>query len=156
MFKHLILAAMLMAAATGLAQTQHKLPSNDQLLSQATSFYIESRTFYMKPEQLQSALLHHSEFKDWDLQITENKKLADIVISVRRVQFQNNFDYTLTDQATGTIVMAGQVNSLFGTVYGKIANDIVGKLKKIRTSSTPQPSPQKEPTAEKNSDQTSS
>ena len=73
MFKHLILAAMLMAAAAGLAQTQHKLPSNDQLLSQATSFYIESRTFYMKPEQLQSALLHHSEFKDWDLQITENK-----------------------------------------------------------------------------------
>jgi hypothetical protein len=48
------------------------------------------------------------------------------------VPFTNHFTYTVTDRATDTIVMAGKVDSLAGTVYGLIADEIVHKMKVFR------------------------
>lgn len=122
------------------------IPSNNELITRAKLIYISSQTFYMKHEQLEKALLSHKEFGAWDLQITNKERAADLIINVRRVQFQNNFVYTVTDRVSETVVMAGQVNSFFGTAFGKIADDIIHKMKVAHKALQP-PAPKRDETA---------
>lgn len=114
---------------------------NKELVSKARTFYVDSDTFYMKPEALQSSLLGRAEFKAWDLQITSKAGLADLLIKVRRIPFSNHFTYTVKDRETETIVMAGKVDSLAGTVYGLIADEIVHKMKVLRGNPLPAQQP---------------
>ena len=134
--KSLVLAflvAMFALAMMELGRAQaHRLPSNKELVSRAQNVYVESDTFYMKRENLESSLLGRNEFKAWEIQITEKQEMADLLIRVRRVPFTNHFTYTVTDRATDTVVMAGKVDSLAGTVYGLIADEIVHKMKAYR------------------------
>ena len=135
--KSLLLIPLLAATVQlGLAQDQDKdtrrLPTNRELVARAQSVFVQSDTFYMKRENLQSSLLGRKEFKAWDMQITGKPQLADLLIRVRRVPFTNHFTYTVTDRVTDTIVIAGKVDSLAGTVYGLIADEIVHKMKVFR------------------------
>ena|ERR1700760_3128462 len=130
--KRFLLFALLLISAAGFAQDNAKLPDNKTLVAKAHSFYIDSDSFYMKREALESSLLGQAEFKTWDLQITGRKNLADMLVHVKRVPFSNHFSYTVTDRETETIVMAGKVDSLAGTVYGQIAKEIVHKMKVLR------------------------
>ena len=91
----------------------------------------------MKREALESSLLGQKEFKAWDLQITGRQELADMVVRVKRVPFSNHFSYTVTDRETDTIVMAGKVDSLRGTVYGRVAKEIVEKMVALRGNPLP-------------------
>jgi hypothetical protein len=128
-----LLVALFVLAMMELGRAQaHRLPSNKELVSRAQSFYVESDTFYMKRENLESSLLGRDEFKAWEMQITEKPELADLLVRVRRVPFTNHFTYTVTDRATETVVMAGKVDSLAGTVYGLVADEIVHKMKVFR------------------------
>ncbi len=108
------------------------LPTNKELVSRARSVYVESDTFYMKREHLESSLLGRKEFIAWDMRVTEEKNLADLLITVKRVPFSNHFNYTVTHRTTQTTVMAGKVDSLAGRVYGLIADEIVHKMKEFR------------------------
>jgi hypothetical protein len=121
----------------GRGQEGRRLPTNKELVSRAQSVYVQSDTFYMKRENLQSSLLGRAEFKAWDIQVTGKPELADLLIRVRRVPFTNHFTYAVTDRATDTIVMAGKVDSLAGTVYGLIADEIVHKMKVFRGDPLP-------------------
>lgn len=140
MKKYLFLS-LLLTISTAWAQQSNRLPDNRTLISNAHSFYVQTDTFYMKREALESSLLGQPEFKAWDLQITGKEELADMVVRVKRVPFSNHFSYTVTDRGTDTIVMAGKVDSLAGTVYGRIAWEIVDKMKTFRGNPLP---PQKE------------
>jgi hypothetical protein len=124
--------ALLALVKSGSAQDPRRLPTNKELVAKAQSVYVQSDSFYMKRENLESSLLGRAEFKAWDMQITGKRDLADLLIRVRRVPFTNHFTYTVTDRATDTIVMAGKVDSLAGTVYGLIADEIVHKMKVFR------------------------
>lgn len=109
-----------------------RVPDNKELVTKAKSFYVYSDTFFMKREQLESSLLGRAEFKAWNLQVSGSEERADMIIHVQRIPFTNHFTYTVTDGGTDTIVMAGEVDSLAGTVYGLIADEIVQKMKAIR------------------------
>lgn len=135
--KKYIFLSLLVAVSTAWAQPSHRLPDNRELVSQAHSFYVQSDTFYMKREALESSLLGQPEFKAWDLQITGKQELADMLVRVKRVPFSNHFSYTVTDRSTDTIVMAGKVDSLAGTVYGCIAKEIVEKMMVLRGDPMP-------------------
>ena len=124
--------ALLALVKLASAQDTRRLPTNKELVTRAQSIYVQSDSFYMKRENLESSLLGRAEFKAWDMQITGKHELADLLIRVRRVPFTNHFTYTVTDRATDTIVMAGKVDSLAGTVYGLIADEIVHKMKVFR------------------------
>jgi hypothetical protein len=126
------LALMAFISSVGLAQQGSRLPDNRELVTKARSYYVETDTFYMKREALESSLLGQKEFKAWDLQVTGRKDLADMIVRVKRVPFSNHFSYTVTDRETDTIVMAGKVDSLAGTVYGRIAKEIVDKMVALR------------------------
>jgi hypothetical protein len=137
---------MAVAAGAGFGQGNSRLPDNKELATRAKSFFIHSDTFFMKREQLESSLLGRAEFKAWELQITNKKELADLHVRVRRIPFTNHFSYTVTDRATDTVIMAGQVDSLAGTVHGLIADEIVHKMKVYRGEPAQQQKPQQQPT----------
>ena len=131
--KRLLLFTFVLAiCSASFAQQSSRLPDNRELVSRARSYYVETDTFYMKREALESSLLGQAEFKAWNLQITGRQELADMVVRVKRVPFSNHFSYTVTDRETDTIVMAGKVDSLRGTVYGRVAKEIVEKMVALR------------------------
>jgi hypothetical protein len=133
----LFLTLIAFISSAGFAQQSSRLPDNRELVTKARSYYVETDTFYMKREALESSLLGQAEFKAWDLQVTGKKDLADMIVRVKRVPFSNHFSYTVTDSNTETIVMAGKVDSLAGTVYGRIAKEIVEKMKVLRGDPLP-------------------
>jgi hypothetical protein len=133
MKRYLFLSLLLTTSFAAFAQSS-RIPSNRELVASARSYYVDSDTFYMKREALESSLLGQAEFKAWELQITGHKGLADMIVRVKRVPFSNHFSYTVTDRATDTVVMAGKVDSLAGTVYGRIAREIVDKMVALRGS----------------------
>src|SRR5258708_1919926 len=133
----ILIFLMVVAVGVGFGQGNSRLPDNKELATRAKSFFIRSDTFFMKREQLESSLLGRAEFKAWDLQTTKRKELADLHVGVRRIPFTNHFSYTVTDRATDTVVMAGQVDSLAGTVHGLIADEIVHKMKVYRGDQIP-------------------
>ena len=136
--KRFLLAVFIFTTAfSAFGQSDSRIPDNRALITRARSFYVESDSFYMKREALESSLLGQAEFKAWDLQITERADLADMIVHVKRVPFSNHFSYTVRDRATDTIVMAGKVDSLAGTVYGRIAKEIVEKMVALRGSPFP-------------------
>jgi hypothetical protein len=147
MKRFLFLTLISLISSVGFAQQGSRLPDNKELVSKARSFYVDSDTFYMKPEALQSSLLGRTEFKAWDLQVTGRRDLADLVVRVHRIPFSNHFTYTVTDRETATIVMAGKVDSLAGTVYGLIADEIVHKMKVLRGDPLAAPKPEQQPAA---------
>jgi hypothetical protein len=130
--KRFFLLSIILISSVDFAQQSSRLPDNKELVSRARSYYVETDTFYMKREALESSLLGQAEFKAWNLQITGKQELADMVVRVKRVPFSNHFSYTVTDRETDTIVMAGKVDSLRGTVYGRVAKEIVEKMVALR------------------------
>jgi hypothetical protein len=134
MLKNVIILLTVLAAcgATVAQDREESIPDNKELVSAARTIHVESDTFYMKRENLESSLLGRAEFKAWDMRVTGRRDLADLLILVKRVPFTNHFTYTVTDRRTETIVMAGKIDSLAGTVYGLIADEIVHKMKQLR------------------------
>jgi hypothetical protein len=136
--KRLLLAILIVTTAgAGLAQSDSRTPDNKALVSKAHSLYVQSDTFYMKRERLESCLLKSPEFKAWDLQLTNSKDSADLLVEVKRIVFTNHFTYTVTDRNTEIIVMAGKVDSLAGTVYQLISDSIIHTMKEFRGDPLP-------------------
>jgi len=133
----LFITFIALISSVGFAQQSSRLPDNRELVTKARSYYVDTDTFYMKREALESSLLGQAEFKAWNLQITGRQELADMIVRVKRVPFSNHFSYTVTDRETDTIVMAGKVDSLAGTVYGRIAKEIVDKMVALRGNPLP-------------------
>jgi hypothetical protein len=129
--KTVLLLFVVAAAVLSFAQ-QETIPDNRELIARAKAVYVESDTLYMKRENLESSLLGRAEFKAWDVRITGRRELADLLVNVKRIPFSNHFTYTVRDRQTDTVVMAGKVDSLAGTVYGLIADEIVHKMKVLR------------------------
>src|SRR5215472_8744995 len=90
----------------GRAQERRRLPTNKEIVSSAQSVYVQSDTFYMKRENLESSLLGRAEFKAWDIQITTKPELTALLIRVRRLPFTNPYSYPDNKHATETIVIA--------------------------------------------------
>lgn len=133
----MVLIFLFAASMIALGQDGSSTPDNKALVAKARSMYVDSETFYMKKERLQSCLLKSPEFKAWNLQITSDKNAADLVVEVKRIVFTNHFTYTVTDRATNIVVMAGKVDSLAGTVYQMIADNIVHTMKEFRGNPLP-------------------
>ncbi len=143
MKRSLLATFIFITAFTALAQSSSPIPDNRELVARARSYYVESDSFYMKREALESSLLGQAEFNAWDLQVTERADLADMIVHVKRVPFSNHFSYTVRDRATDTVVMAGKVDSLAGTVYGRIAKEMVEKMVALRGDPLPHESKKK-------------
>jgi len=129
LFSVCYIAAMFVLLAA--AQDTPRAATNGEILAKGKVFFVKSGTYFAKKEEIEKGLLKNEDLDRLGVQVTGNENEADFVLHVKRAAFQNNFPYTVTDRSTGRIIMAGEPNSLGGTVPGKIAADIANKLKRI-------------------------
>ena len=101
-------------------------------LANVKTIYIDSRTHFVKQAELEKALLKQKEFDEWGMDLTRDRRRADVYLEVKRAAFQNNFPYSVIDRRTGVVLAAGEVNSIGGTAYGKIAAQFITKVKAAR------------------------
>jgi hypothetical protein len=113
------------------------------ILATAHSIKIQSWTALMKNENLDAELLSQPEFRSMGLELVEEncgpcataraQKSPDLVVKVQRAPFTSSFPYRVSDPRTGLIVAAGRVNSIGGTVYHKIARDLIKAIQDARS-----------------------
>ena len=109
------------------------------ILDNARTIYIWSRTFFVKQEVIESALLKRDDYRQSGLLITKDKDAADLILTVRRANFTTEYPYDVVDQRTRLVVAGGKVNSLFGTAAGKIAKGFMKQIKQARSHAPAKP-----------------
>lgn len=106
-------------------------PSPNEVLRSAQTIFIRSNSVYFKAETLENSLLQQDEFQAWGLVITRDENDADLIIEVGRKLFTSSFIYSVLDPRNKRVVASGRVNSIGGTVEGKITDSL---MKKLRTA----------------------
>ena len=125
----IILVAMPAARGVVSAQNNAANPSPDQVLRSAHTIFIRSKSAFFKPSTLEHALVQHDELRQWGLAVTRNEVDADLVIEVGRKAFTTSFVYSVIDPSRQIVVASGRVNSIGGTVEGKITHSLMQKLR---------------------------
>src|SRR5579863_7488833 len=95
----------LLVASCGFGQGSSVSPSTtttpalarDEVLARAKTVYVISQTFYVKKEQLESGLINNKSLAARGIQVVESQKEADLVLTVKRAPFQNNFPFTFIE-----------------------------------------------------------
>jgi hypothetical protein len=101
-------------------------------LRSARSIFIRTKSVYFKPETLENSLLEQDEFQQWGLSVTRIEAEADLVIEVGRKVFTTSFIYSVIEPRSQKVVASGRVNSIGGTVEGKIRHSLMKKLRAAR------------------------
>src|SRR5256885_928638 len=136
----LIAVACLLAIVPSLSA--EKLPQNNQntaerpspndVLRTARTIFIRSKSVYFKPSTLENSLLQQEDFQQWNIAITRDEADADLIIEVGRKAFTTSFIYSVLDPKTQRVLASGRVNSIGGTVEGKITSSFMKKLRAAR------------------------
>ncbi|HEY0385295.1 MAG TPA: hypothetical protein VGC64_04760 [Pyrinomonadaceae bacterium] len=117
-------------------QAEAARPTPADVLRAAQTIFIQTKTVYFKPATLENALLQRTEFQDWGLVITREKTDADLIIEVDRKLFTTSFVYSVLDPRNNRVVASGRVNSIGGTVEGKISDSFIKRLRQVRASAS--------------------
>jgi hypothetical protein len=132
-------------AAKPAAPPRPKL-SPTETLRTTRRFFIRSNTFFVKAVDVEASLSKRKEFQEWNLEVTTDALSADAVIEVDRIQFTTDFPFRVTNQEFETVIAAGKVSSLFGSVADRVSDSIIKQIKKSRATAD------KPPAVEKKSD----
>jgi hypothetical protein len=120
--------------------------SPTETLRTTRRFFIRSNTFFVKAVDVEASLSKRKEFQEWNLEVTTDALSADAVIEVDRIQFTTDFPFRVTDREFETVIAAGKVSSLFGSVADRVSDSIIKQIKKSRATAD------KPPAGEKKSD----
>lgn len=118
-------------------QKEDTRPSPNEALRSAQTIFIHSKSVYFKPEGLENSLLQRQEFQDWGLVITRNDADADLIIEVSRKSFTTSFIFSVIDPRNDRVVASGRVNSIGGTVEGKISDSLIKRLRMAHSEPAP-------------------
>lgn len=136
-----LLATMPHASAEKLPQSNQnnaERPSPNDVLRSARTIFIRSKSVYFKPSTLENSLLQQEDFQQWNIAITRDETDADLIIEVGRKAFTTSFIYSVLDPKHNRVIASGRVNSIGGTVEGKITDSFMKKLRAARQQSTNQ------------------
>ena len=117
-------------------------PSPNEVLRSAQTIFIRSKSVYFKPSTLENSLLQQEEFQQWGLVITREESYADLIIEVGRKVFTTSFIYSVLDPRNKRVIASGRVNSIGGTVEGKITSSFMKKLRSVRAMPVSNPARQ--------------
>jgi hypothetical protein len=126
---HLNLPAKPAPSAHTLAEDAR--PAN--ILAEARTFWVTSRTIYFTPATLARELTNCAEFQKSGLNVVSETRAADLVIEVDRPLFTFDFTYTITERRTSAVVAVGKVKAMDGPRAATgIAKKILQDLEKAR------------------------
>lgn len=123
--------------ARGTAQNETASANPYELLRSARTIFIRTKSVYFKPETLENSLLQQDELQQWGIVITRDETDADLIIEIGRKVFTTSFIYSVLDPKTSRVIASGRVNSIGGTVEGKITSSLMKKLRAARQTSAP-------------------
>jgi hypothetical protein len=116
--------------ATSAASTDPK-----QILKNAKTIYVHSKTAFLTVDTLDHALRQQKEWPDLGLTIVDDRNAADLLIEVDRVVFTNVHTYVLTDRKTSIVLGSGQVPAFNGIIAsGPMAKEIVDIISAARVT----------------------
>jgi hypothetical protein len=124
------------ANAKRFLQSEANRSSPNDVLRSARTIFIRLKSVYFKASTLENSLLQQDEFQRWGIAITRDEADADLVIEVGRKAFTTSFIYSVIDPRTKRVLASGRVNSIGGTVEGKITDSF---MKKMRVARQPLP-----------------
>jgi hypothetical protein len=130
------LSTLTWVSASESAQSEATHPGPNEVLRSAQTIFIRSKSVYFKASTLENSLLQQDEFQQWGLVITRDENDADLIIEVGRKLFTTSFIYSVLDPRHKRVVASGRVNSIGGTVEGKITASF---MKKMRSARQPAP-----------------
>lgn len=133
----LCLFTPLALASANSTQDEPARLSPNEVLRSAQTIFIRSKSVYFKASTLENSLLQQDGFQQWGLVITRDESDADLIIEVGRKVFTTSFIYSVIDPRHKRVVASGRVNSIGGTVEGKITDSFMKKLRAARQSSPP-------------------
>lgn len=113
-------------------QTEATHASPNEVLRSAQTIFIRSNSVYFKASTLENSLLQQEEFQQWGIAITRDENDADLIIEVGRKVFTTSFIYSVIDPKHKRVVASGRVNSIGGTVEGKISGSFMKKMRAAR------------------------
>jgi hypothetical protein len=108
-------------------------PSPNEVLRSAQTIFIRSNSVYFNGTTLENSLLQQDDFQEWGLVITRDEADADLIIEVGRKLFTTSFIFSVLDPRHKRVVASGRVNSIGGTVEGKITESFMKKMRSART-----------------------
>jgi hypothetical protein len=112
--------------------TEIVAPGAIETLRTAQTIAIRTKTNFFQPSTLEQELLSREEFVKSGVQLTLDFKQTDLILEVTRKRFTTKFPYVVSDGHKGTILLSGIVNSVGGTVEGKIADRLSKQLSAAR------------------------
>jgi hypothetical protein len=129
-----LLATAFPSTVQTLPQSESASPSPNEVLRAAQTIFIRTKSVYFKPETLENSLLEREEFQQWGIAITRNEADADLIIEVGRKLFTTSFIFSIIDPRHQRVVASGRVNSIGGTVEGKISDSFIKRMRQVRQS----------------------
>jgi hypothetical protein len=127
-----LLSPLTSVSAGNYSQSEAPRHSPNEVLRSAQTIFIRSKSVYFKASTLENSLLQQDEFQQWGLVITREESDADLIIEVGRKVFTTSFIYSVIDPRNKRVVASGRVNSIGGTVEGKITDSFMKKMRSVR------------------------
>lgn len=127
-----VLVSVVLAAAAEDKKKPAPLTPQLRRLAEVRLIHIDSHTEYLKDETLENELSKKPEFAELGLALTRDPKTADLVVEVRRSNFQAKFPYRAFDARTKIVLTTGEFRSIGGSAGEKIARDLLKKIAAAR------------------------
>lgn len=106
-----------------------------QILKNAKSIYIHSKTPFLTADTLNHALEQNKDWSNLGLIIVADRSAADLLIEVDRVIFTNVHTFVLSDRKTSIVLGSGKVSAFNGIIASDpMAKEIVNIISAARLS----------------------
>lgn len=98
------------------------------------TIFIRSKTVYLRPNQLEAALLKRPAFQTGEWRIIRNEKEADLIMEITLPFLSWNWTYEITQRTNMALLATGRVReATAGTAIPRLVDEILLSLKQIRT-----------------------
>jgi S1-C subfamily serine protease len=115
-------------ASRGVANADPK-----EMVRSAKTVAISTNSVYFTPAALERELAKQSGYGALGLMLVNDKRVADLSVTVDRPLFTYTFTYSVTDTRTSVVVQAGKVTAIDGnSAAAKIAKELVVLWAKLR------------------------
>jgi hypothetical protein len=111
-----------------------------QILKNAKTIYVHSKTAFLTVDTLDHALTQQKEWPDLGLTIVQDRSAADLLIELDRPIFTYVHTFVLSDRKTTIVLGSGKVTAFDGTIAsGGLAKDIVDIFSTARLTAPVKP-----------------